>query len=159
MKYLFTLVIALFSVPAFAQLIQATMMHDGEERTYDVYLPDNYEPGVEWPLVFNLHGLVTNTVQQGIYTAFTAVADTANFIICHPNGTNPIGSGQGWDVEFPGVPVEVDDVGFIDRLIDTIHTNYNINLGRVYSTGMSNGGYTSYKLARDMTDRKQATPT
>ncbi|MFK7810454.1 MAG: T9SS type A sorting domain-containing protein, partial [Saprospiraceae bacterium] len=115
-----------------------------------------YEPGVEWPLVFNLHGLGSNGAQQGFYTAFTAVADTANFILCHPNGTDPFGLGQGWDVNFPIPPVEVDDLGCIDRFIDTIHANYNINLGRVYSTGMSNGGYMSYKLACELTDRIQA---
>jgi polyhydroxybutyrate depolymerase len=41
-------------------------------------------------------------------------------------------------------------------LINLIHATYHINLGRVYSCGMSNGGFMSYKLACELTDRFQA---
>ncbi len=137
-----------------AQLQNGSFMHDGLEREYMVYIPDNYTPGDQWPVVFNLHGLTSNAFQQYLYTGFHLVADTANFIVCYPEGTPIVGgSGNQWNVSFPFSTNTADDVGFIDELIDTLHAHYNINLDKVYTTGMSNGGYMSYKLVCELTDR------
>jgi polyhydroxybutyrate depolymerase len=58
----------------------------------------------------------------------------------------PGGTGNTWNVSFQG-GADTDDTGFISALIDRLHIDYDIDLTRVYSTGMSNGGYMSYKLA------------
>ena len=47
----------------------------------------------------------------------------------------------------------VNDVGFIRDLLDTLQANYNIDQNRIYSTGMSNGGFMSYSLACQLNDR------
>jgi polyhydroxybutyrate depolymerase len=47
----------------------------------------------------------------------------------------------------------VDDVAFSSALIDSISAQYNIDQDRVYSTGMSNGGFMSFKLACELSDR------
>ncbi|MNU89334.1 Prolyl oligopeptidase family protein [compost metagenome] len=41
----------------------------------------------------------------------------------------------------------VDDIGFLEALVDTISAHYSINPNRVYSTGASNGGFMCYALA------------
>lgn len=41
----------------------------------------------------------------------------------------------------------VDDIGLLSALIDTISSEYAIDQDRIYSTGMSNGGFMSYELA------------
>ena len=46
-----------------------------------------------------------------------------------------------------------DDVGFIEAVIDMISNEYSIDLDRVYACGMSNGGYMSYRLACDLSDK------
>jgi len=140
-----------------AQTIEGSFDHDGIEREYLVHLPANYNPGDQWPLVLNLHGITSNATQQSFYSGFTAVADTANFIVCHPEGTLiPAGTGRQWNVGFPFSPNTTDDVGFISNLIDTLHAHYDINLDKVYVTGMSNGGYMAYKLACELTDKVAA---
>jgi polyhydroxybutyrate depolymerase len=47
----------------------------------------------------------------------------------------------------------VNDVAFTAALIDSISLEYNINSDRIYSTGMSNGGFFSYLLACQLSDR------
>ena len=47
----------------------------------------------------------------------------------------------------------VDDVGFTAALIDSLSAEYNIDETRIYSTGMSNGGFMSYHLACNLSDR------
>jgi polyhydroxybutyrate depolymerase len=45
----------------------------------------------------------------------------------------------------------VDDVGFITALVGTISAELPIDAGRVYATGISNGGAMAYRLACDTT--------
>jgi polyhydroxybutyrate depolymerase len=76
-----------------------------------------------------------------------AVADTAGFIVCYPDGI-----GNAWNIGVAGGST-ADDVGLIAALIDKFHDENGIDLERVYSCGMSNGGFFSYRLACEMGDR------
>lgn len=78
-----------------------------------------------------------------------AVADTAGFLVCYPDGINSQWN-SGFQAPYYG---GVDDVGFISVLIDSLASGYNIDLARVYSCGMSNGGFMSYRLACDLEGR------
>lgn len=127
-----------------------TIQHGGLTREYRLYVPAMYDGIEAVPLVFNLHGYTSNAQQQELYGNFTAIADTANFIIVHPEGTED-GSGQQWWNAFDAP--SPDDVGFISALIDELDLNYNIDLNCVYSTGMSNGGFMSFELACSLGNR------
>ena len=70
----------------------------------------------------------------------------------HPEGTTFIGN-QFWNVGFPGISSTIDDVGFTEALIDELATLYTINLDRVYATGMSNGGFMSFLLACQLSEK------
>ncbi|MEI8048407.1 MAG: T9SS type A sorting domain-containing protein, partial [Bacteroidota bacterium] len=113
-------------------------------RTYRVYIPAMYNATLPVPLLFNLHGYGSNNVEQEIYGNFRPIADTAGFIVVHPNGTLDALNKRFWNT-FGGSTV--DDIGFISALIDTISSDFNIDQNRIYSTGMSNGGFMSYELA------------
>lgn len=130
-----------------AQTITGSIQHDGIQRNYRLHLPTNLPAGSHPPLVFNLHGFTSNAQQQELYSGMNAVADTAGFIICYPDGI-----GNAWNVGVPGGST-ADDVGFIAALIDKFHAENGIDLERVYSCGMSNGGFFSYRLACEMGDR------
>ena len=134
---------------SFAQgTIRASIRHDGLDRTFSYYLPACYTKGKAAPLVFNLHGYSSNADQQEFYGDFRKIADTACFIIVHPNGTLfPQTSQQFWNCGLVPGGGSVDDVGFIHALIDTLSKVYSIDPERIYSTGMSNGGFMSYHLA------------
>lgn len=126
------------------QSIVKTLQHDGLNRTYRIYVPNAYTGQENVPLLFNLHGYTSNAQEQEFYGDFRSIADTANFILVHPEGTLDATNTMHWN-SF-GVS-NVDDVGFISSLIDTLAANYSIDLNRVFSVGMSNGGYMSYELA------------
>jgi polyhydroxybutyrate depolymerase len=87
------------------------------------------------------------------YTGFTAIADTAGFILVHPDGTLDGSATSHWNVGGWTVGSTVDDVGFTNLMIEEISANYNVNANRIYSTGMSNGGYMSFLLACQLSDR------
>ncbi len=145
--------LALVVLLSFSAVQAQTSVHSfsfgGTTRSYRLYLPSNYTGANPVPLVFNLHGYTSNALQQEFYSGMNAVADTAGFIICYPDGLN-----NSWNSAFqPPYYGGVDDVGFISVLIDSIMAAYNIAPTRVYSCGMSNGGFMSYRLACDLESR------
>ncbi|HFA51859.1 MAG TPA: T9SS type A sorting domain-containing protein [Bacteroidetes bacterium] len=145
---LFSFLFLLFSFSINAQqTVTGTIMHDGTERNYRLYIPDSYSESNPAPLVFNLHGFTSNAVQQEIYSEMDAVADAEGFLVCYPDGV-----ASSWNVGWAFGSNE-DDVGFISKLIDEINSVYNVNLKKVYSCGMSNGGFMSYRLACELNDR------
>ncbi len=162
MKNNLLLVLFLFPLISFAQTPEVgSFTHDGIERDYLVRLPTGFTPGESLPLVFNFHGIGSTSGEQFIYTGLLGgmniVADTGNFIVCYPDGTRiPNDEGFEWNVGYRFSSTTADDVGFVDELIDTLHAKYQIDLNRVYATGMSNGGYLAYRLACELPHRIQA---
>lgn len=147
------LVVVFFTTKGFAQeTINGTIQHDDLERSYILYVPENYDGLDEVPLVFNFHGYSSNASQQMNYGDFRALSNEHGFIIVHPQGELLAGLTH-WNVGGWTIGSMVDDVGFTESLIDKLSTEYKINPKRIYSTGMSNGGYMSFLLACQASDR------
>ncbi|MCD4655830.1 hypothetical protein K8T06_18065 [bacterium] len=128
------------------ETINGSIMHDGIQRDYILYIPASYSGDVSVPLVFNFHGYTCTAFDQMYYGDFRPIADTANFIIVHPQGTL-LDNKTHWNVGGWTSGSTTDDIGFTSALIDSIASEYNIDLTRVYATGMSNGGFMSFLLA------------
>ena len=141
------LISALFS----QETIYGTIEHDGLQREYILYVPASYTVDQSVPLLFNFHGYTSNANVQMYYGSFRSIADTAGFIIIHPQGTLDNQGITFWNVGW-GTEV-VDDVGFTEAMIDSIGVKYNIDLERVYATGMSNGGFMSFHLACQLSEK------
>lgn len=137
---------------SFAQnTILDTLTIDGLERNYYLYVPAAYDGTTAVPLVINLHGYGSNAAQQNLYGDFKPLADQDNFLVVCPNGTLDLSGTPYWNA-FVNAGA-VDDVSFIDQLIDSLSLTYNINQSKVFATGMSNGGFMSYKLACELNNR------
>ena len=132
--------------------LNKTLMHDGIQRSYILYIPANYTGDEAVPLVLNFHGYGSNANGQMNYGNFRPIADTAGFIIVHPQGTLLEGRTH-WNVGGWTNASTTDDVGFTALLIETLATDYPIDRDRVYSTGMSNGGFMSFLLACQLSDK------
>jgi len=156
MKTIVTIILVVlfsgFSALNAQQTINGTLLHDGLSRQYLLYIPSSYNPATPSPLVLSFHGYSSNAHVNFTYTRFNSIADTAGFILIHPQGTllNEI---SHWNVGGWTLGSTVDDVGFVSTLLDTISNSYNIDQERVYSTGMSNGGYMSFLLACQLSNR------
>lgn len=129
--------------------IYDSILSGGLQRKFRLYVPNSYSAANPVPLILNLHGYTSNSLQQLQYSNFLPIADTAKFLVVHPDGTAPNGP-QYWNAGFGG---SVNDVQFLSNLIDSIKASYNIDLNRVYSCGMSNGGIMSYYLALYLPNR------
>ncbi|XOV66055.1 MAG: T9SS type A sorting domain-containing protein [Fluviicola sp.] len=153
MKVLLTLSCLVFWICSVRgqQTINASITHDNMQRDYILYVPASYNGTTAVPLLFNFHGYTSNASQQLVYGDFRSIADTAGFIIVHPEGTVDNNGATHFNVGFGGSTT--DDVGFTSALLDTLISQYEIDEDRVYSTGMSNGGYMSFHLACNLSNR------
>ncbi|MFC2110920.1 PHB depolymerase family esterase [Bacteroidota bacterium] len=147
----FSLLFVQFSIFS-QQTINGTIMHDGLQREYMLFVPSAYNTNTAVPLVFCFHGHGDTAANIMSYTNFHLIADTANFIVIYPQGTLFQGNSH-WNVASWSAGSNVDDVGFINSLLDSISNAYNIDSTRVYCTGMSNGGFMSFLLACQLSDK------
>jgi len=138
----------LFSGAAISQqTLTFNTVHEGLDRNYALYVPASYEGLEATPLVFNLHGFGSNAAEEQFYTGMQFVADREGFLLCFPNGLE-----NSWNVGW-NFGSSADDVGFIDQILTEISGEYNVNSQKVYSCGMSNGGFMSYTLACELNDK------
>ena len=160
MRYSFTTLlklVLLVLVMPFAARAQTTVLgairYGGMVREYRLYVPAIYTATTgRVPLLFNLHGYGSNNVQQELYGDFRAIADTANFLVVHPNGLIDAAGNRNWNTFAPR-GTGADDVAFLSALLDTLASRYRLDPDRIYSTGMSNGGFMSYELACQLSGR------
>lgn len=129
----------------------ANLPHQPEPRQYKVHVPPGYDAKKPMPVVFCIHGLGQNAVMFCVDgAAMPAKADAAGFILVMPNGYQ-----NSWNAGTccgEAVTEALDDVGFMRAIFKEISTHLNIDLSRVYATGLSNGGYMSYRLACEAAD-------
>lgn len=149
---LFTVFLLSFSSLKAQQTITESIDVDGINRTYIVYVPASYDSMTATPLMFNFHGFTQQASQHMATSAMRPVADTAGFILVYPQGSGFFGIPH-WNVGAWTNGSTADDLSFTGAMIDTLAANYNIDLNRVYSCGYSNGGYFSFELACQMSNR------
>ena len=117
---------------------------NGTTREYIIYVPENYTGTSSLPLLLSFHGLTSNMEFNFNYTNFDQLAEDENFIVVHPNGIS-----NTWTVSAN----DDTDINFIVALLNQLEEDYNIESNRIYSTGMSMGGFFSFSLACRLSDR------
>ncbi|MFL2603087.1 MAG: alpha/beta hydrolase family esterase [Flavobacteriaceae bacterium] len=127
-----------------------TFSHDNVNRNYLVYIPNSYDSEIDYPLMFLFHGF-GGIASQFMNTAdMRDLAESKNFIVVYPQGLDLAGTGSHWNCSNPSADnkSDVDDIGFIENLIDQLLIDYPvIDNKRIYAAGYSNGGFMSYYLA------------
>ena len=137
------------------------LVHDGLRRSYVVRVPDSVRASRKpVPFVIVLHGGGGNAAITERMTGFTAKAAREGFIVVYPEGT---GRREGilltWNAGHCcgyAMDHDVDDVGFVRSLIDTLSRRYPIDPKRIYATGMSNGAMMAHTLGIGLSDRLAA---
>ena len=118
-------------------------MVDGIKRKIVTYIPSNASEAM--PLVISLHGGFASPRGMFHLADFRPVADREKFIVVCP------ASKHFWH---DGADLHgIDDVKFIDHLINYMIKTYHADPQRIYVTGISNGGFMTTRLACQLHDR------
>jgi polyhydroxybutyrate depolymerase len=136
-----------------------TMEFDGLTRKYLEYVPSSYDGTQPFPIVLCLHGLGDN-MDNFFSIGMNYVADTANFIVLTPEAVPDPNFGNAWNsgASYSGIVLnpDVDDVGFLGALIDTLIENYNVSVNNIFVMGFSMGGFMTNRLACELIHRFKA---
>lgn len=128
------------------------------DRTYRLYKPSSLPSG-NAPVLLALHGAYGNAKFIEDNLELNKYADKYGFIIAYPNGTEGITflmkGKRFWNSgNCCGVANRrnVDDVLFLERVINDLVKHHNVDSKRVYLTGHSNGSMMSYRFVCEKPD-------
>ncbi|MAZ92902.1 MAG: hypothetical protein CMF58_00630 [Lentimicrobiaceae bacterium] len=148
-------ILILFVIPIIAEAQIDSIKSSDIQRTFNLQLPNNYNEQRSFPLIFVLHGYYHENLGMPIYSGFDKFVNK-DCIVVYPHGMieeNGINyfwnSGGGLSNNYGGI----DDVKFIDNLIDTLTFDYSIDTDSIFIVGHSNGGMMSYRLAMELSHR------
>ena len=99
-----------------------------------LYVPEYYDESRAWPLVVAMHGGSGNGA--AFLWSWVREARTRGFVVIAPTA-----KGNTWSLMEP----EIDGPN-IDRFVDQVASDWNINRAKMLLTGMSDGGTFTYVL-------------
>lgn len=122
---------------------EITLDFGGLQRHYLVHRPATGGNGA-LPAVLVFHGGGGSAENTASSLGFDRLADSAGFVAVYPDGYEKSwNDGRGGDTKSGAAGV--DDAGFVSAVIDRIIAEDGVDPGRVYATGISNGGmFTEY---------------
>ena len=128
----------------------------GGARPARLVVPSSYDAATPMPLVVLLHGYGASAIIQDGYFNLSRAARDRGFLLLLPDGTIDSTGKRYWNATptccaFAGT--DVDDVAYLRSLITDVKAAYNVDAGRVYLIGHSNGGFMSYRMACDAGDQ------
>jgi polyhydroxybutyrate depolymerase len=121
----------------------------GTTRTYLLHVPATLPEGKRLALVLVFHGGGGHAWRMPRFTGFDRLADEQGFIVAYPESLN-----RHWNDGRGLSPA--DDVAFIRTLIAETSRSYPVDAKRIYSAGISNGGFFAQKLACELADQMAA---
>lgn len=143
------ILVAAFSLPALAadpapgKQVEQTLEADDTKMPYLLYLPENYdETDDALPLVLFLHGRgesygPLSLVAKWGPPKFAARGDKLPFILVSPQCPG----NDSWSRD--------SQQTLLIKLLDHIEETYRVDKARVYVTGLSMGGYGTWRLTAD----------
>lgn len=116
-----------------------------------LHVPAEYDGESPLPLVVLLHGGGGDADEVARDTNFSDLADEGIFFVVYPNAVDGIwADGRGTSRnEIRGV----DDVGFINTLVDCLSGKLPVDQKRIYLAGVSNGSILSHRIACQQGER------
>ncbi len=130
---------------------EVSLSHGGRDRSYRLFVPSTFDGTQALPLVLNFHGFTSNATQQQVFSELNILAEQEGFLVAYPEGIDS--SFNGGSVCCGTAAAEnVDDVGFARAIVEDVAGKACVDPKRVYSTGMSNGGFMSHRLACEAAD-------
>jgi polyhydroxybutyrate depolymerase len=137
-------------------LTKGSIEVSGLKRTYLTYVPRGLAKGA--PLVVVMHGSGENAGRIRAETGygFDRLADEHGFAVVYPNSYTFDWDDCGKVGDFSVNGVDIDDVEFLVKLVDTLITEIGVDRDRVFATGVSAGGFMSIRLALEAPSRFRA---
>ncbi|MEV5572602.1 PHB depolymerase family esterase [Spirillospora sp. NPDC052269] len=114
----------------------------------------NGRPTKPLPLVIALHGGAATMSTMRSLSGFDPIADAKGFLVAYPDGF--LTTWNAGDCCGPAKIGNIDDVGFLTKLIDRLNSAGLSDPRRVFVTGFSNGAGMAYRMGCEAADKVAA---
>ncbi len=126
-----------------------------------VKIPSTYSDSDYYPLIILLHGYNSSGQRIDNYFKVGSLVDDYRFLFVAPDGTREPSRRRNrfWNATEACCnffDVEVDDSSYIRSIIEEMQKVYNVDHRRIYLIGHSNGGFMSYRMAYEHSDKISA---
>lgn len=122
----------------------------GGARAYSVHVPAGWNGTSALPVLLVFHGVPRGDMRA--LTGFDAIADELGFAVVYPQS-----EGQDWSVGCTACTnaarAGIDDVRFIEDLLDDLAGLMPVDTRRVWAAGFSQGAFMTHLLACEIPDR------
>jgi polyhydroxybutyrate depolymerase len=126
-------------------------------RPYVMHAPAKHDPHA--PLLVVLHGYGSDHANVESHFHVDALADAHGVFVALPDGTANRRGARFWNATDSCCDfghTGVDDVAYIDAILDDAIARYSVDPARIYVTGFSNGGFMSHRYACERAERVAA---
>lgn len=124
---------------------------DDRTRTYRVHVPPGYAASEPAPLVVALRPGNADARERAGFYGLVAESDRQGFVAVI---ADPYRAGKttpaAWNAGEPGDASPVNDVRFIETVVNNVFGQMSIARQHIYAAGMSDGGMMAYRLACEL---------
>ncbi len=127
---------------------------DGQgTRAYAVYIPETGGDAGALPAILSLHGGGGSPMMQAATSQLVKLAHQQKTALAFLEGSGPIQTFNAGACCGYAKDNAVDDVRYVNAVLDDMAVAGIVDMARVYATGFSNGGMMSHRLACAAADR------
>ncbi|MEM9281495.1 MAG: hypothetical protein AAGA96_06705 [Verrucomicrobiota bacterium] len=134
-----------------------TVTVEGVDRRYLVYAPESYDPDTPTAVVIAFHGGGGNPQTAVRIFELNQKSEEAGFLVVYPYGSNTdpdrFLTFNGGECCGYAMHQEIDDVAYTRAFLDDLESVAKVDRGRVFATGLSNGGIMSHRVGAELSDR------
>ncbi|MFP2995296.1 PHB depolymerase family esterase [Spongiivirga sp. MCCC 1A20706] len=140
--------------------------HNGDQRSYIIYIPSTYNSTQQHPLVFQLHGGSGNGEKFYNISGWNEIAEQNRLIIIYPTsyaydikangcGNNLVNHWNNYNMpqQVCDPTILRDDTDFLNQIINEVKGKYAINEKRIYVAGFSNGSGMVSRLGVELSSK------
>lgn len=128
----------------------------GGDRPAQVFVPAGYDPATPAPLLLLLHSYTLTGSNSEASFQLRSVAEEYGFFYAIPEGLiDRFMNGPFWNATAGCCDFDrsmPDDSGYLRRVIEDIAGRWNIDRSRIFTIGLSNGGFMGHRIACDHAD-------
>lgn len=137
---------------------------DGLERRYLLHVPHTWDGRAPLPVVMVFHGGGGTASGMVRMTSWLEKADEHEFLAIFPNATSPEPSSPAHFTANPQIwndgsgrehagKRNINDVGFVEAILDRVESGFPVDNQRVFATGFSNGAFMVSRLGIELGHR------
>ena len=116
--------------------------HGGLERCWQQHVPEGLDADTPVPLLVDMHGYASDSTDHKKLSSFNKIANDHGAIVVYPDGVlgrnlpTDLEENQAWNAGWccaHSAKDRVDDVGFIERVVNFTLDMHNVDSDRIYA--------------------------